>query len=346
EAHEAIRPTSVLREPSKIKDFLNDDEFKLYDLIWKKFVASQMTEAVDEHVAVFIAAGEKYIFKTTGRRNLFPGFGIVYDGGTPTARKDETKEETEKEMLLEDMPSLDQGEILKMLEIIGHQHFTKPPGRYNDASLVKTLEENGIGRPSTYAPTIYTLLSRDYVHRKGGALVPNELGETVVDLLLEHFPKVMDVEFTATMENELDRVEEGQMKWVDVIEEFYGPFKQSLDVALEKMKDFRREVVETDYKCEVCGKNLVEKWGRFGKFLACPAFPDCKFTRSMPTGAHCPEPNCKGDLVRRKSKKGRAFYGCSNYPECKYITNKLPKTEEGLGEDDQISDGERETIGP
>lgn len=349
EAHEAIRPTSVKRDPEAIKSFLDADEFKLYELIWRKFVASQMAPAVDEQISISIVAKEKYFFKATGRRNLFPGFTAVLEEikQAPVKKKEaanEEEEEDEEEEGQEDfeLPNLEAGEVLKLHELVGNQHFTKPPPRYNDASLVRTLEENGIGRPSTYAPTIYTIVSREYVQRDRGALVPAELGEIVADLLVQHFPKVMDVEFTATMEEELDKVEDGELDWVKVLRDFYGPFHALLTTAKEEMKNFRREVVQTDYVCDVCGKNLVIKWGRFGKFLACPGFPECKYTRSLPTGYFCPEPGCGGELVKRKSKQRRTFYGCSNYPKCSHITNKLPKKQDG----EDSSESDQESIDP
>jgi DNA topoisomerase-1 len=187
------------------------------------------------------------------------------------------------------------------------------------------LEENGIGRPSTYAPTIYVLLDRSYVERKGGALVPTELGEVVVDLLVQHFPKIMDFEFTALMEEELDKIEEGELEWHRVLEDFHGPFSQYLEQARVEMRNVRREAVPTDEVCDVCGKQMVIRWGRFGQFLACSGFPECRYTKSLPTGFRCQEPGCNGDLVKRQSKKGQRFYGCSNYPKCTYITRKLPK---------------------
>ena len=346
EAHEAIRPTSVRREPETIRSFLSDEEFRLYELIWRKFVASQMVPAIDEHVSISTLAGEKFLFKTTGRRNIFPGFSVVY--GTellkPQGEKgDETAEDAEE--AAKELPELVEGEALKLHELLGHQHFTKPPGRYNDASLVKVLEEKGIGRPSTYAPTIYTLLTRDYVERKGGALIPTELGETVLDLLVKHFPKILDIQFTANLEGELDKIEDGKMHWVAVLKEFYGPFETDVKAARHEMQNVRQEVIVTEYHCDVCGKPMVVKWGRFGKFLACPGFPDCKYTRSMPTGFLCPEPGCGGDLVKRTTKNRRSFFGCSNYPKCNHITNTLPKKEE-VGEDDKLSEADREVLGP
>lgn len=340
EAHEAVRPTSVLREPEVIKSFLDEDEFKLYDLIWKKFLASQMTPAVDEQISVSILAAEKYTFKASGRRNLFAGFGILYTEPVveKTAKEKDEKEGAEEEAEFMELPDLTAGETLKLHELLGHQHFTKPPGRFNDASLVKTLEEKGIGRPSTYAPTIYTLVSRDYVTRKGGALMPTELGETVLNLLVKHFPKILDIQFTANMEEELDKIEEGETDWVKVLRGFFTPFEVDIAAAKEQMQSVKEEPVVTEYKCDTCGKPMMMKWGRFGKFLACSGFPECKTTRSIPTGFKCPQPECGGDLIKRMSKQRRVFYGCSSYPKCNYIANKLPeapkenKTEESTPE--------------
>lgn len=338
EAHEAIRPSSVLREPGKIKSFLGDDEYRLYDLIWRKFVASQMTPAVDENVSVSIAAGEKYFFKTTGRRNLFAGFDLVYSGkeaGTEEDEKEANGEESAEEGL-NDLPDLQVNEILKLHELAGFQHFTKPPARYNDASIVKTLEEKGIGRPSTYAPTIYTIVSRGYVDRQSGALHPTELGMIVVDLLTKHFPKIMDIQFTAGMEEELDKIEEGEMDWIAVLKDFYAPFHELLTAAKEQMVSVKQSAEPTGYTCDICGKAMVIKWGRFGKFLACMGFPDCKYTRSIPTGFRCPQPECGGELVKRMSKRRRMFYGCSNYPKCTYIANKLPAAGNGANPPDEV----------
>lgn len=335
EAHEAVRPTSARREPEMMRSVLSDDEYKLYGLIWKKFLSSQMTPAVDEHLSVLIQAGENHTFKTTGRRNLFPGFAAVY--GETVSEEDDAQA---------DLPHFTQGQRLTLRELMGYQHFTKPPGRFNDASLVKTLEEKGIGRPSTYAPTIHTLLSRDYVNRRGGALMPTELGETVMDLLVEHFPRVLNVEFTALMEEELDKIEEGAMEWVHVLKDFYTPFEVNVEKAREMMKNVRVEAVPTEHICDVCGKPMVVKMGRFGKFLACSGFPDCKYTRSMPTGFLCPQEGCGGELVKRMSKQRRMFFGCSKYPACTYITNKLPKKEGAPEEPEKPGERELETLGP
>ncbi len=350
EAHEAIRPSSVLREPDAMKHVLSEEEFKLYDLIWRKFVSSQMVPALDENIAITIAAGGKYFFKSTGRRNLFPGFGVVFGpyAAPSTEKSDKDKKDEEEEESAEEMefPNLEAGESLKLLELLGNQHFTKPPARFNDASLVKILEEKGIGRPSTYAPTIFTLLYREYVNRKGGALMPTDLGETVADLLVKHFPKILDVEFTAGMEEELDKIEDGDLDWLQVLRDFHKPFAADVAVAREEMKNMRQEVVPTEHNCPACGKTMVIKWGRFGKFMACSGFPDCKTARPIPTGVKCPEPNCGGDMIKRLSKKRRTFYGCSNYPNCNHIMNKLPKEGEELSEDEKVSDTEKGTVEP
>ena len=345
EAHEAIRPSSVLREPSLIQSYLSDEEFKLYELIWKKFLSSQMTPAVDENISISIAAGDQYFFRASGRRNLFPGFSVLYGDAFAAKEEEESKDKKEDaEEVFAELPELIAGEALKLHELPADQHFTKPPARFNDASLVKTLEENGIGRPSTYAPIISTIVNREYAVRKGGALQPSELGEIVVDLLVEHFPDILGVEFTANMEEELDKIEEGTKDWVDVLKNFYQPFEIDMAAAKEKMKNFRKEVVPTEYACTVCTKPMVIRWGRFGKFIACSGFPECKTTRSIPTGFFCPLPDCGGELVKRRGKNRRIFYGCSNYPKCSHVANKLPQQEEP-GEEEKPAGGERTELG-
>lgn len=328
EAHEAIRPSSSYREPDKIKSYLNDDQFKLYDLIWRKFVASQMTFATDLVTSIEIlaepeGAGEdsQYFFKASGTRNLFPGFTAVFGDLTRNGKKKETDEEEDEQ----ELPELEEREPLKLHDLTGNQHFTKPPPRYNDASLVRTLEEKGIGRPSTYAPIIYTLASREYIERKGGALVPTELAETVITLLVEHFPYVLDVEFTARMEEELDKIEAGELEWVSVLQDFYKPFEEHLEEAKLKMKNVVREIVPANEDCPNCGKPMVIRYGRFGRFVACSGYPECKTTKSVSTGFPCLKDSCGGYLVARKGKGGRRFYGCSNYPKCDYLVNKLPE---------------------
>ncbi len=328
EAHEAIRPTSAFRIPDSIKDFLESDELKLYELIWRKFLSSQMVSAVDEHTAISILAGDKYGFRTTGKRNLFLGFTAAF--GEIKVEKDNAKEAEEEAPEVAELPDLKIGQALALHELLGEQHFTKPPARFNDASLIKLLEEKGIGRPSTYAPTISTILGRMYAERKGGALMPTELGETVLDILVQHFPTILDAEFTALMEAELDEIEEGKMEWVRVLKDFYGPFSEFLVRAQTEMKSVKQAPIPTEYKCDVCGKQLFIKFGRFGKFMACAGFPECKYTRSIPTGFFCPEPGCGGELVKRRAKGRRAFYGCSNYPKCTHVVNELPKKEDAV----------------
>ncbi|MDD5226352.1 MAG: type I DNA topoisomerase [Candidatus Omnitrophica bacterium] len=326
EAHEAVRPTSAFRIPDSIKDFLESDELKLYELIWRKFLSFQMVPGVDEHTAISILAGEKYGFRTTGKRNLFLGFTAAF--GEIKVENENSKEVEEEAPEVLELPDLAIGQKLSLHELLGEQHFTKPPGRFNDASLIKLLEEKGIGRPSTYAPTISTILGRIYAERKGGALMPTELGETVADILVEHFPKILDAEFTALMEEELDEIEEGKMEWVKVLKDFYGPFSEYLVRAQTEMKSVKQAPIPTDYKCGLCGKQVFIKFGRFGKFMACSGFPECKYTRSLPTGFFCPEPECGGELVKRRAKGRRAFYGCSNYPKCTHVVNELPKKED------------------
>jgi len=326
EAHEAVRPTSAFRIPDSLKHFLESDELKLYELIWRKFLSSQMVPAVDEHTAISILAGEKYGFRTTGKRNLFLGFTAAF--GEIKVENENSKETEEEAPEVPELPELTIGQKLSLHELLGEQHFTKPPARFNDASLIKLLEEKGIGRPSTYAPTISTIMGRIYAERKGGALIPTELGETVVDILVEHFPKILDAEFTALMEEELDEIEEGKMEWVKVLKDFYTPFSEFLVRAQAEMKSVKQAPIPTDYKCDVCGKQVMIKFGRFGKFMACSGFPECKYTRSLPTGFFCPETGCGGELVKRRAKGRRAFYGCSNYPKCKHVVNDLPKKED------------------
>ena len=324
EAHEAIRPALPLREPNSIKEFLTVDQYKLYTLIWNRFISSQMTPAVFNVVSVEIKAG-RCTFKANGSQKIFQGFSVVYE---------ENEEEKEEEKIL---PSLEAGEVLDLLKLDPSQHFTKPPPRYSDASLVKALEEDGIGRPSTYAPIIQTIIARNYVKRKEGYFCPSELGMVVTDLLMKSFPKILDMEFTAKMEEELDEIEEGRQKSVEVLERFYGPFAKDMDHAKVNMRKVKGEAVKTSEICDTCGKPMVIKWGRLGRFLSCSDFPNCRFAKAIPTGVKCPEPNCPGMLVERRSKGGRHFYGCSNYPNCHHISRRLPSQN---GEDSAVSEGE------
>ncbi|MBI3317930.1 MAG: type I DNA topoisomerase [Candidatus Omnitrophica bacterium] len=315
EAHEAVRPTSVSRTPEGIKGFLAPEQLKLYTLIWNRFLASQMSSARMEVTSVDIAAGRSG-FRASGTKVLFPGFLKVFQ----SEENQETEEPSSGTQLL---PALKKGEKLKALSIEPSQHFTKAPPRYTEASLIRTMEELGIGRPSTYAPTLQTISERGYVHRQGRALVPAELGETVTDLLSEHFPKVLDVKFTARLEEELDEVEEGLQPWTGCVKEFYEPFAEALKTAATEMKSVKQAPVPTDETCPQCGKVIVIKWGRNGKFLSCSGFPACRFAKPIPSGVKCPEPGCGGDLIQRRSRRG-FFFGCSNYPACRHIARQLP----------------------
>ncbi|MFZ5352094.1 MAG: type I DNA topoisomerase [Bacillota bacterium] len=309
DAHEAIRPTSVLRDPESIKDSLEKDLLKLYKLIWERFVASQMQSALYDTVTVDILAGDN-LFKATGSILRFHGFMTIYIEG-----KDE-KDEYEDINL----PELSENQKLKLKKLEPKQHFTEPPQRYTEATLVKALEEKGIGRPSTYAPIISTILARGYVDRDKKFLIPTELGEKVTGLLKEYFTDIVDAEFTANMEKKLDDVEEGEKDWIQVIKEFYLPFERTLKIAENKIGKIEIQDEVSDVICENCGRNMVYKQGRYGKFLACPGFPQCRNTKAIveSTGIKCPK--CDGELILRKSKKGRKFYGCNKYPECDFVT--------------------------
>ena len=312
DAHEAIRPTSVFRSPKKMKKHLNRDQHRLYKIIWERFVASQMTSAVYKNLTVNIKVADDYMFRVSGSKILFPGFLRVLSHNN---KKDDI------------LPKFTEGEKLNLDNLDPEQHFTKPPSRYTEASLVKALEEEGIGRPSTYAPTMSTIISRGYVEKESKSLKPTKLGKTVTELLSEYFPEVTDLEFTAQMEKRLDQVEEGGENWKELLSDFYFPFKERLDDAHENM-DKVNVLEETDEVCDECGRPMVVKYGRYGKFLACTGYPDCKNTKPflVKTGVDCPE--CEdGEIVERKSKKGRKFYGCSNYPECDFVLWNKPVKE-------------------
>ncbi|WP_374019916.1 type I DNA topoisomerase [Paenibacillus thiaminolyticus] len=309
DAHEAVRPTSVLRSPDQMKPFLSRDQHRLYKLVWERFVASQMTSAVMDTMTVDLQAGD-VTFRANGSKVRFPGFMRVYVEGNDDGTVEDDKL----------LPPLNTGDKLKQEAIEPKQHFTQPPPRYTEARLVKTLEELGIGRPSTYAPTLETIQKRGYVAIEEKKFVPTELGELVIQLMEEFFPEILDAEFTAHMEEDLDHVEEGQQDWVKVLSDFYESFEKRLQVAEEEMKEVEIEDEVSDEICEKCGRHFVYKMGRFGKFLACSGFPDCRNTRPIvkDTGVACPK--CKeGKLVERRSKKGRVFYGCDRYPDCDYV---------------------------
>ncbi len=369
DAHEAIRPTYFQYTPESVAKHLSKDQLKLYQLIWNRFIACQMNPAIIDQTRVQIGA-KGYTFNASGSSIKFPGFMAVYIEGQDV--------EEEKEEAIP--PSLAKGDALKLIALLPEQHFTQPPPRFTEATLVKELEENGIGRPSTYAAIISTIQDREYVIKDKTQLKPTELGFMVTDLLVVSFPEILDVEFTAHMEEELDSIEEGQLDWRKAMEEFYGPFRESLEKAKKDMKNVKAEEVPTDIVCEKCSRHMVIKWGRKGKFLACSGYPECKNTKDFETDEHgkvvvvvrtpettdtpCPKcskpmtvksgrfgkflacsdyPDCKstlpystgmpcpnnddGMLVERRTKKGRTFYGCSKYPKCDYATWELPKAE-------------------
>ncbi len=334
EAHEAIRPTAVLREPAVLRDHLSRDQYRLYELIWKRFVASQMNPAILDVTTVDVAAPARYqsrdettgqpvtlerqaTFRATGSVIKFEGFLAVYE---VSREKEDSGEEGEGTVL----PPLTVDEMLDLLRLIPEQHFTQPPPRYTEATLVKALEEYGIGRPSTYAAIITTIQARGYVEKEDRRLIPTELGFIVCDLLIEHFPDVFDVGFTAQMEGELDLIADGERDWVPVVREFYGPFAQRVAAAEATMDKVSLEPEETGELCPQCGKPLIVKFGRFGKFIACSGFPDCRYTTPYleKIGVACP--TCGGDLVERRSKRGRVFYGCANYPTCNFASWQRP----------------------
>ncbi|HHV93172.1 MAG TPA: type I DNA topoisomerase [Firmicutes bacterium] len=314
-AHEAIRPTSTDRRPEDVKPYLTRDQYRLYRLIWERFVASQMAPAVLDTVTVQIQAGD-YLFRATGSTVKFPGFMVLYTENTDQPEEGEDQEGR--------LPELREGEKLELLKVIPHQHFTQPPPRYTEAMLVKTLEELGIGRPSTYAQIIDTIRRRGYVQLVDKRFVPTELGTIVVDLLKEYFPNIIDVEFTATMESLLDRVEEGEENWEKVLAEFWEPFSEELRKAELLMEEVEIADEETEEVCEKCGRKMVIKQGRYGRFLACPGFPECRNTKPLLKGIGVACPKCGGEIVERRSKRGRTFYGCANYPDCDFTSWQKP----------------------
>ena len=313
DAHEAIRPTDVLRRPDAIKGSLSRDQYKLYKLIYARFVASQMTPAVYDTLSADIT-GDGILMRANGSRMRFAGFTTVYEEGVDDAQAEEN----------DGMPALTEGASTTLTDVQADQKFTMPPPRYTEASLIRALEDKGIGSPSTYAPTITTIMARGYISREKKRLMPTELGLVITEMMKKHFPDIINIQFTADMEEKLDEVEEGKLDWHEVISEFYGPFKESLDKAeatIEKV-----EVVDevSDIPCDKCGAMMVYKTGRFGRFLACPNFPACHNT--MPIlkyiDATCPE--CGGRMIERMSRKGRKFYGCEHYPECEFVSWEQP----------------------
>jgi|HubBroStandDraft_4_1064222.scaffolds.fasta_scaffold00006_23 DNA topoisomerase-1 len=308
DAHEAIRPTSVLRSPERLAGVLKREELRLYSLIWERFVASQMSPALFDQTVVDVAARE-YGFRATGTIMRFAGFTRVYD---------EPKEEETKGRVR--LPELDEDEALECRKLEPKQHFTEPPPRYTEAALVKALEDNGIGRPSTYSTIVETIQARGYVTQQERRFMPTPIGSAVNDLLVEHFPKIVNLDFTARMEGDLDRVAEGNEDWVALLRRFYGPFESELEAAEKKLPRLELRDEPTDEICPTCGRPMVIKHGRFGKFISCSGYPECKTTKPIvkETGAACPR--CAGAIVERRSKKGRVFYGCANYPKCDFIS--------------------------
>ena len=314
DAHEAIRPTMIELEPGKVKANLTSDQYKLYKLIWERFIATQMANALLDTVSVDIAAG-RHLFKASGFSVKFDGFTALYVESTDSDEESATR-----------LPPLEEGEVLEVAQLAPNQHFTQPPPRFTEASLIKELEENGIGRPSTYASTLSTILQRGYVEREQKALKPTALGEVTTKLMKEQFKDIVDLDFTAGMEQRLDEVEDGKIKWEGVLSSFYGDFADTLKQAEKNMEGTRMKVPdeETDVVCELCGRKMVIKHGRYGKFLACPGFPECRNTKKLvqETPGLCPV--CGKKVIAKKTKTGRTFYGCSGYPDCKFMTWDTP----------------------
>lgn len=349
EAHEAIRPTSPHRDPASVKPFLSAQQFKLYQLIWQRFIASQMRPALLDQTGVDIAAGSvqelnaggppPYQFRATGSVVKFAGFMAVYQAGRDEG---DDADELEKGAL----PPLAANEPLDLLRLLPEQHFTQPPPRYTEASLVKALEEQGIGRPSTYAPTVATLAARGYVATEQRKLAATELGLIVNDLLVEHFPSVFDVGFTSQMEEELDEIASGERAWVPTLHEFYGPFVETLNKAEQTMERVRLKDEPSGEDCERCGKPMVIKLGKYGKFLACSGFPDCRNARPLLTRIGVTCPTCgEGEIVERRSKKGRTFFGCERYPACDFVSWNKPVARpcRGCGNPYLVESGRRGT---
>jgi DNA topoisomerase-1 len=321
EAHEAIRPTSANRTPDAMKEFLSNDQFKLYRLVWQRFMASQMEAAVYDTLSVEItgkSSAHEYLFRASGSTLKFPGYLIVYE----EAKDEDLVDEEEENVKIP--AGIAEGQAQKLVKLLPEQHFTQPPPRYTDASLIQALEEYGIGRPSTYAPILSTIQDRGYVYREAKRLFPTETGIQVNDLLVEYFPDIVDLGFTARMEGNLDKVAAGHLTWEDTIREFYTPFAITLKRAQVEMPVTKAELEKVGRACPDCGKDLVIRWGRYGKFISCSGFPECRHTEAWleKIGVACPKDG--GDVVKRKTRKGRVFFGCGNYPNCDFTTWKEP----------------------
>jgi len=322
EAHEAIRPTSAMRDPEKVKEYLDPAMFKLYRLIWQRFVASQMESAVFDTLQVEVTGktnAHEYLLRASGSAVKFPGFLVVYE----EAKNEDIKTEDDEENVKIPV-GIAEGQEQELVRLIPEQHFTQPPPRFSEASLVQSLEENGIGRPSTYAPTISTIQQRGYVERVDKRLIPTDTGLQVNDLMVEYFPEVVDYNFTAHMEEDLDKIADGGMIWTDAIREFYTPFAEDVKKAQAEMPVTKSGPEPIGRACPTCGKELVIRYGRFGKFISCSGFPDCRYTEPwlLKIGVSCPTDG--GDLVERKTRKGRTFFGCVNYPNCDFTSWKRP----------------------
>lgn len=318
EAHEAIRPTSVRREPVMMQPHLTDEQFKLYDLIWKRMVSSQMAAAVFDNTTIDIEASteaNKYILRAGSSNLKFLGFLMLYSEGSDDDENGKGKAQ---------LPDLVQGDALDLLKLFPEQHFTKPPNRFTEATLVKALEENGIGRPSTYAPILSTIQERDYVVREKGHFKPNEIGFIVTDLLKDHFQEIVDIGFTAQMEERLDEISSGEREWIPTLETFYEPFAVEVEKAASNMPKVKPLPEPTDEVCEKCGSQMVIRSGRFGKFMSCSGFPSCKNTKPLLVKIEAKCPRCESKLVERRTKKRRIFYGCSNYPQCDFAIWERP----------------------
>ncbi len=313
DAHEAIRPTSVLIKPADIKEKLTADQYKLYKLIWERFAACQMAAAVYNTISAGIEANG-HTFRAAGSSIKFKGFMAVYTEGSDTKEK-------EKDKML---PNIAEGQQLNLKDIAGRQHFTQPPPRFTEATLVRELEENGIGRPSTYAPTISTIIARGYVVRNKKQLIPTELGMVTTDIMKNNFKDIVDVEFTAGMEEELDEVEEGKRQWVKVLKEFYPAFSENLEKAMQEIDKIQIKDEESDVICEKCGRHMVYKLSKYGKFLACPGYPECKNTKPIREGTGVACPKCGGEILVKKSRKGKVYYGCENSPKCDFMAWDAP----------------------
>lgn len=376
DAHEAIRPSSMDLPPEVVKSHLNKDLYRLYHLIWNRFVASQMCSAVYDQTKVDVEVKKKYVFSTTGQILEFPGFLTIYEEGTDEQALAESSEKGEKRRL----PPVAEGEQLRLIGLDPKQNFTQPPRRFTESSLIKELERRGIGRPSTYASIVSIIQEKEYVRRESGLFKPTELGNLVTDMLIKSFPEVMDVKFTALMEDQLDKVEEGKVNWAELLENFYRLFRQRLDEARYSMRNLKQEFTATEIKCEKCGANMIIRWGKKGRFLACPNYPECRNTKEyvsdengeirivqseetdticekcgrrmvvkvgkkgrflacpgypkcrnskpLTLGITCPMPDCSGELIERQSRKGKTFYACNCYPQCKFILWEMPVSQE------------------